>query len=630
MTEPTPKIFETGAMHLENGMSGANQSVGWGDDSSAVSLGATDAFPWNTFSNKLNVAKKEDESVTTRAFGTTPRIVTKTVDNPLSFPARFKGLGRFHYWMMGFENVVRKVVAFKAGSSPFTTAPTIGDGCTDTDTNAFTFLRTETTRDGILIYIFEADDEVAPTLQTGDLTENGGSPWVFSFTSHSGLMYEHLYELDASGRRYRAFSSQEQSVLSLLSTDKRNLMATLAKRTSNYDLRYKNAMCKGFSFKVAAADYSMWESNYMAYTEERGDYSSSSWTLTDGLGDGTLMPIHSEYIFNIGTTLSIGTDGVLSGMTELCVTEASVDVEMSLQSQQDTCSGLTIAEPVIESKYGIKMSGTISRHTVQTYQTYRDAGTLVRAQLVANQGWYMQEFLIKEASFGEAGGDDSDVMMEPFTLDIGFVEGSNQWTDWLYGYTELQDSPILFRVRDDSSTNEMLRMDLTTVGTTATPTGGTITTYERGDGSNHTTYLVLNAFEMPAITGGVDQGLGHLLYTFPAGAITVVSAEFVDLNLDELDGNITNDTPEVGLGTTIASGAVAVLSGTAAFENILTGQVAPDCNGTDFDASDTSGLSIAAIDDHTVYLNMADGWAAGGETNLPVSGTIKIVWTGGA
>ena len=621
----TPKIFETGGMIMELGMTGTNQSSGWGESNSPKALGATDAFPWLTFSNKLTIAKKEDDSVTTKAFSLTPRIVTKTVDNPLSFPARFNGLGRFHYWMLGFENAVVPVVAFKAGTSPFTTTPTIGDACTDTDANNFTFLRTETARDDVIIYIFRADDAtpVAPTLQTGDLTEAGGSPWIFSFTSHSSLMYEHLYELDSTGRRYRTYTSAEQSALSLLTTDKRNLMCTLAKRTDTYDLRYKNAMCKGFSFKFAAADYSSWETNYMAYGEERDDYSASTWTLTSGLENGTLIPRHSEYRVNISTAMATSS-GALSGFTELGISEFSLDVEIPLQSQQDTVTGLTIAEPVIEGKYGTKLTGTISRHTVQTYQTYRDAGITVIMQIAANQGWYMQEFLIKEGTFGDAGGDDSEVMMEPFTLDIGYVQGSSEWDDWLYGYTELHDSPILFRTRDSSSANEMLRMDLTTQGTAESG----FTAVERGNDTYHTTIITV-ASTFGAIAGGAALGLGKLFYTFPAGVITVVSAT-ISLDLDEVDGNITADTPDVGIGTTVASGAVATLDGTAAFENILTGQTAPDCNGTVFTTTDTSGLSIAAIDDHTVYLNIADTWAAGGETALPVAGTITLVWTGGA
>lgn len=458
MTIPTPKIFETGAMKLEYGLDTVDQSDGWGSLASERTLGTDDAFPWLTFSNKLDVATEEDASVTTRAFKTTPRMVGKTVDNPVSFLSRFKGMNRFHYWMWGFENKVKEVVAFKAGASPFSASPTPGDTCVDTDTNDFIFLRTEVTRTE-KIYIFEAVDSVSPTLQTGTLT-NTGVPWTFTFTSHSGsagsVMYEHLYELDSLGRRYRLYTTAEKALLSLAATDKRNLMATFGKRMANYDLRYKNAMCRNFSMKCSAAGMANHECNYMAYTEERGSYDSNNWTLLAGLLDTQLVPAHFEMMFSIGTGFTL-TDGEITGLVELGLSDVSLDIETPLQSIQDFISGLSLAEPVLENKYGVTMAGTISRHTVQTYQEYRDAQTKIVAHLVANQGWFMQEWMTKEATITESGADDSDVAMEPLALNMGYIEGTNEFTKWLQGITEIHDSPVLFRVRDDSSDNEMIK-----------------------------------------------------------------------------------------------------------------------------------------------------------------------------
>jgi len=431
----------------------ASQSDGWGSANSERDLYTDDAFPWLTFSNKLNIATEEDNSVTTRAFKTTPRMVGKTVDNPVSFHARFKGLNRFHYWMWGFENVVKKVVAFKAGTTPFSgDSPVPGDACTDTDVNNFTFLRTEQTRDE-KIYIFEADDSVAPTLQTGVLT-HAGPGWTFTFTSHSSLMYEHIYELDSFGRRYRLYNTAEKALLSLSATDKRNLMATFGKRMSEYDLRYKNAMCKNFSFKFTAAGLSQYDCNYMGFTETRDNYNSEDWSLVSGLGDASLVSAHFEFMFKLGETISL-TDGELTGLTEIGISDADLSIVTPLQSLQDTVSGLSLAEPVLEGKYGVKMTGTISRHTVQTYQTIRDAQTKIAAHLVTNQGWYMQEWMLKEATLSEAGPDDGDVAQEPLSLESGFVEGTNEFSDWLYGVTEIHDSPVIFRVRDFSSVNQM-------------------------------------------------------------------------------------------------------------------------------------------------------------------------------
>jgi hypothetical protein len=154
--------------------------------------------------------------------------------------------------------------------------------------------------------------------------------------------------------------------------------------------------------------------------------------------------------------------------------------------------------------------------------------------------------------------------------------------------------------------------------------GSGVTAKEYGDKYNHTTVLtVQKAF--PAIAGGADLAVGSLVYTLPAGACVVNSARLVAAVAGA--AAIQADTPDIGLGTTIASGAVAVLGGTAAFENILTGQTMTDCNGTATDAALATQLVIASGGAHTVYLNIADGWAAGGDASADVDATIILNWT---
>jgi hypothetical protein len=41
-------------------------------------------------------------------------------------------------------------------------------------------------------------------------------------------------------------------------------------------------------------------------------------------------------------------------------------------------------------------------------------------------------------------------------MDCGFVEGTHEFSDWLYGVTETQESPVLFRVRNDTADNAMV------------------------------------------------------------------------------------------------------------------------------------------------------------------------------
>jgi hypothetical protein len=151
------------------------------------------------------------------------------------------------------------------------------------------------------------------------------------------------------------------------------------------------------------------------------------------------------------------------------------------------------------------------------------------------------------------------------------------------------------------------------------------TAAEDGNNVYHRTTLSLTGV-LPAIAGGANLAVGRLLYTLPAGVIRIISAYFNDVAITQADGNITADTPDVGIGTTIASGAVAVLSGTAAFENVLTGQTFADCDGTGTKAGAASTLVINAADSHNLYLNVADGWAASGDAGAAISGEVVITW----
>lgn len=151
---------------------------------------------------------------------------------------------------------------------------------------------------------------------------------------------------------------------------------------------------------------------------------------------------------------------------------------------------------------------------------------------------------------------------------------------------------------------------------------------EFGDKYHHTTILTLEGASavLPAIAGGANLAVGLKLYDFPGGSVIVEAARLKDVAITQSEGNITADTPDVGLGTTIASGAVAVLGGTAAFENILTGQTFADCDGTAEDVAVGTQLVIQHDGDKSVYLNVADGWAASGDAAAVVSGQIVLHW----
>jgi len=149
---------------------------------------------------------------------------------------------------------------------------------------------------------------------------------------------------------------------------------------------------------------------------------------------------------------------------------------------------------------------------------------------------------------------------------------------------------------------------------------------EDGPGGLHKTTITVKGLNLGAIAGAANEATGALAYTLPAGAIVVKSA-YMSIGLTNTDGNIDADTPDLGIGTTVASGAVAVLSGTAAFENILTGQTAGDVTGTATVKTVADQiLVIEASGDHTVYLNIADGWAGAETTGVVATGTIVLEW----
>jgi hypothetical protein len=158
------------------------------------------------------------------------------------------------------------------------------------------------------------------------------------------------------------------------------------------------------------------------------------------------------------------------------------------------------------------------------------------------------------------------------------------------------------------------------IGTVAS--GSTVVEY--GDGYNHTSVITVNT-TLPAIAGGANLAIGKLIYTLPAGAC-VVAIPYMSIAITQTQGNINADTPDVGMGTTIASGAVALLSGTAAFENIMTGQTAANCTGTATVNTSILHTQIDAANDHTIYINVADGWAAGGDSAALLTGTVVLNW----
>lgn len=170
--------------------------------------------------------------------------------------------------------------------------------------------------------------------------------------------------------------------------------------------------------------------------------------------------------------------------------------------------------------------------------------------------------------------------------------------------------------------------DTSTSNVGAIPSVTGLTVAEYGDETSHKTVLTLADVAVGSATGAAALGFGKLMYTLPAGACIVKSSKF-DLALQG-GGVVDADTPDVGLGTVIASGVVSTLDGTATFENIMTGQTFNDCNGTAevktaLATSSPFALVVETAGAHTIYLNIADTWA--GADDLLATGTITIEWS---
>lgn len=173
----------------------------------------------------------------------------------------------------------------------------------------------------------------------------------------------------------------------------------------------------------------------------------------------------------------------------------------------------------------------------------------------------------------------------------------------------------------------------TAIGSTPS-TISTVTTTEYSTGKDVVTVLTLTNFVVGALNSAAAAlGMGNIVYTFPAGQHLELVYGFSSLSLTAAGTAVNAD---VGLGSVIASGAVATLDGTATFENRLTGQTIATAaaGGTAASAllGATAGIGTGialnvAASVKNVFLNAAGTWNANNTGNLTASGTIVLKWT---
>lgn len=153
-----------------------------------------------------------------------------------------------------------------------------------------------------------------------------------------------------------------------------------------------------------------------------------------------------------------------------------------------------------------------------------------------------------------------------------------------------------------------------------------VTCTEYGDGKNHITEILLDGLTIGSPVAAANLAFGKAIYMFPAGA-QLIEAVYMDIALTGTV-NIAADTPDVGIGSVIGSGAVAVLGGTATFEDYLTGQTSGAISGANaikaIGAGNSGIFANLPASSKYLHLNVADGWAGAGD--VTASGKITIVW----
>jgi hypothetical protein len=155
---------------------------------------------------------------------------------------------------------------------------------------------------------------------------------------------------------------------------------------------------------------------------------------------------------------------------------------------------------------------------------------------------------------------------------------------------------------------------------------------EVGDGKHHVTTLTLTNKDLGAVAGAGNHAVGALIYTFPAG-VHLHSVTYMSVGLTTAVA-CAADTPVVGIGSVIATGAQATLLAVGATcEDYIVGTGAANCTGTatvvgpvGAVAGIHTGISLSAAGGvKALHLNAADGWAGASATVL-ASGTVVLVW----
>jgi len=132
------------------------------------------------------------------------------------------------------------------------------------------------------------------------------------------------------------------------------------------------------------------------------------------------------------------------------------------------------------------------------------------------------------------------------------------------------------------------------------------------------------------------KGGGAKLFDFPAGYITIFNAR-IEGTLSTSVSDLTSTAGEIGLGTVVGTGAVAVLGGTSTFEDILEGARPALGNmtaGNDLAVKAGGTLRTASVGTFSAaascFLNLASTWgnvASAADVVIKSGAVIDIYWS---
>ena len=162
--------------------------------------------------------------------------------------------------------------------------------------------------------------------------------------------------------------------------------------------------------------------------------------------------------------------------------------------------------------------------------------------------------------------------------------------------------------------------------------GNILTVVESGDEVTHRSKISGTVFTVAGIKAGAltnaNKAFGAKIYDFPAGGIRVHNV-VLDLTLT---GTLSTATPEVGIGTLVATGATSTLGGAGATtEDIIDGVASPAITsaGAALHRVAAAETAAAAFDGGTAakdaYLNFAAAWGATG--TFVVTGDVYLTWS---